>query len=90
MAEQIGIHCEKFYGLKIRGLIEMNDAFGIVNYLPKIRNLDFPGFHIAKEEVLAIVDGCRELKRLSLKEYVGFKVDAESKKRAQGIAVFEF
>lgn len=90
MAEQIGIHCKKFYGLKICGLIEMNDVFEIVNFLPKIGILDLSGSQIAKEQVLAIVDGCSELKRLSLKDCVGFKVDAELKKRAQDIEVFEF
>lgn len=90
MAKQIGIHCNKFSGLKIRGLIEMNDVFGIVNFLPKIENLDLSGSRIGKEEVLAIVDGCRELKALSLKDCVGFEVDEELKKRARGIEVFEF
>ncbi|PKU83855.1 F-box protein SKIP19 [Dendrobium catenatum] len=90
MAEQIGIHCSKFYGMKIRGFIRKEDVTGIVDFLPKIEVLDLSGSQIRKEEVLAIVDGCRGLKRLSLKECVGFEADEEVSRRARGIQVFEF
>ncbi|XP_020571922.1 F-box/LRR-repeat protein At3g48880-like [Phalaenopsis equestris] len=90
LTKRIGFHCNRFYGLKIRGSIEMNDVSGIVNFLPKIGFLDLSGSKVGKEEVLAIVDGCRELKGLNLKGCVGFEVDSELKKRAEGIEVFEF
>lgn len=90
MVEQIGIHCSRFYGIKIRGLIREEDVSGIVDFLPKIKVLDLSGSRIGREEVLAIVDGCRELRRLSLKDCVGFEVDEDVKWRARDIHVFEF
>lgn len=90
IAKQIGIHCSRFNGIKIRGLIREEDVSGIVDFLPKIEVLDLSGSRIGKEEVLAVVDGCRELKRLSLKHCVGFEVDEEVEWRARGIQVFEF
>lgn len=37
-----------------------------------------------------IVDGCRELKRLTVRDCVGFEVDDDLQNRAAGIDVFEF
>ncbi|XP_020596988.1 F-box/LRR-repeat protein At3g48880-like [Phalaenopsis equestris] len=90
IAEQIGIHCSRFYGIKICGLIGKEDVSGIVDFIPKIEVLDLSGSRIGKEEVLAILDGCRELKRLSLKDCVGFEADEEVRCRARGIKIFEF
>lgn len=90
ITKQIGIHCKNFNGLKISGVIEMNDVLEIVTFLPKIGVLDLSGSRIGKEEVLAIVDGCKDLKGLSLKGCVGLEVDGELKERVKGIAAFEF
>ncbi|PKA66015.1 F-box/LRR-repeat protein [Apostasia shenzhenica] len=89
LARQIGHHCEKFQGLKIRGSIGKEDVAAIVESLPKLRFLDLSGSRLAKEEVLAVVDGCRDLKRFSLNDCLGFEADEEVKRRASGIEELE-
>ncbi|KAK8957093.1 hypothetical protein KSP39_PZI000386 [Platanthera zijinensis] len=90
MVKQIGANCGRFRGLKIRGSIDNADAQGIVNFLPKIESLDLSGSRMRREEALAILDGCRELKRFTVRDCVGFEVDDELQRRAAGIELFEF
>ncbi|XP_020580464.1 F-box/LRR-repeat protein At3g48880-like [Phalaenopsis equestris] len=89
MVKQIGIHCNKFKGLKLRGSIKKEDAAAIVGCLPNLEWLDLSSCRLGRGELLAIVDGCRHLKRLSVRDCTGFEVDEEVKKRASGIELFE-
>ncbi|KAK8954217.1 F-box protein SKIP19 [Platanthera zijinensis] len=87
----IDLHCKNFGGLKLRGWISRDEALGIADSLPKLRFLDLSGSHLSKEEILIIVDGCRELKKLKVNDCVGFEGEDEElkKRRATAMDVFE-
>ncbi|KAK8968758.1 F-box protein FBW2 [Platanthera guangdongensis] len=91
MMKLIDLHCKNLGGLKLRGWISRDEALGIADSLPKLRFLDLSGSHLSKEEILIIVDGCRELKKLKVNDCVGFEgEDEEVKKiRATAMDVFE-
>lgn len=90
MLKLIHLHCRNFRGLKLRGSINGDEALWIVDSLPKLTFLDLSGSHLAKEEVLHIIDGCRELKQLKLNDCVGFEADDEEvKRRAAAMDEFE-
>ncbi|KAH0468727.1 hypothetical protein IEQ34_001959 [Dendrobium chrysotoxum] len=89
MVKQIGLHCNKFQGLKLRGCIKKEDAAAIIGSLPKLKWLDLSCCRLGREDLLAIIDGCRDLNRLSVRDCIGFEADDELKRRASGIVVFE-
>ncbi|KAK8952703.1 F-box protein SKIP1 [Platanthera guangdongensis] len=89
LVQQIGLNCSKFHGLKLRGSINKEDAAAIVGNLPNLRWLDLSTCRLRREEVIAIVEGCRQLKRLNLRDCVGFEADEEVRRRGSWIKVFE-
>lgn len=89
MVKQIGVHCNKFQRLKLRGSITKEDVSMIVGSLQNLKWLDLSCCRLGREELLALVDGCKDLKKLAVRECIGFEVDEEIKERASGIELFE-
>ncbi|KAG0477074.1 hypothetical protein HPP92_013915 [Vanilla planifolia] len=56
----------------------------------KLSFLDLSNCRLGREELLAIVAGCRDLRRLCVKDCVGFDADDEVRRRGTDIEVFEF
>ncbi|KAJ6838406.1 F-box/LRR-repeat protein-like [Iris pallida] len=77
LAAAIGLDCRNFRGLSMSGEVKMEDALAIVECLPKLKELNLSRSYLPKRELLAIMDGCRELETLSVKYCVGFKADDE-------------
>ncbi|KAG0477145.1 hypothetical protein HPP92_013986 [Vanilla planifolia] len=90
LVKRIGIHCSNFHGLKLRGSITKEDAAAVASFLPKLSFLDLSNCRLGREELLAIVVGCRDLRRLCVKDCVGFDADDEVRRRGTDIEVFEF
>ncbi|PKA57013.1 F-box/LRR-repeat protein [Apostasia shenzhenica] len=89
MVKKIGLHCPNFHGLKLRGLIKKEDVAAIICYLPKLQQLDLSCCRLGREQLVSLVEGCRELKRLMVCDCVGFEADEEVKRKASGMEVFE-
>ena len=90
LAVQISANCRKFRGLKMAGAIKKEDAMAIVEHLPKIKSLDLSRAYLPKEQLMVILDGCREIERLSVNECIGFETgNEEVMKKAKGIKMFE-
>lgn len=89
VVERISLNCKNFVGLRMLGSIKKDDALAIVKLLPKLKYLCLNKSYLPKEQLLLIMDGCRELERLSVKDCIGFEADEEVMKKAQGIKIFE-
>ncbi|KAG1348022.1 F-box/LRR-repeat protein [Cocos nucifera] len=89
IATQVGLNCKSFTGLRMFGAIKKEDVLAITKSLPKIRNLCLSGSYLCKKELLAMVDGCKELEKLIVNDCIGFEADEEVLKRASAITTFE-
>lgn len=89
VVKQIGKSCSNFHGLKLRGSIEKEDVAAIVGHLPNLRRLDLSTCRLGREEVIAILEGCRDLESLKVRDCVGFEADEEVRRRGSWIKVFE-
>lgn len=89
MVTQISLHCARFSGLTMAGSIKKEDVTAIVDYLPRIKRLNLSRSFLPREELLGIINGCRELHRLSVNNCIGFEADEEICRKASGIKVFE-
>lgn len=87
--EQISLNCKSFVGLQMYGCVHKEDALAIVTHLPKLKYLAMKGSFLGKEELLVILDGCRELEELDVTRCTGFDVDDEILRMASGIKTFE-
>ncbi|KAG0464781.1 hypothetical protein HPP92_018945 [Vanilla planifolia] len=72
LAENISMHCKNFCRLMVSSSIREEDAIAVARYLPKLKILELRRSYLRKEELLIILNGCRELERLSLKDCIGF------------------
>ncbi|KAH0457854.1 hypothetical protein IEQ34_013169 [Dendrobium chrysotoxum] len=91
LAAMIGQNCNDFIELKMpSSAISKEDVLAIIKFLPKLRTLDLSRSYLPKKELLLIVEGCRELERLSVKNCVGFEADEEVKTKACRIEKFEY
>lgn len=86
---EIGCHCNKFVGLKKKGDLEDEEALAIVNYLPKLKHLTIAYGFISRENLIILLDGCKELEEFVVKDCYGFEVDEEILKMAHHIKDFE-
>lgn len=77
LAAAISLGCRNFRGLSMSGEVKMEDALAIADCLPKLKKLNLSRSYLPKRELLAIMDGCRELETLSVKHCVGFNADDE-------------
>lgn len=88
--EQISLNCKSFVGLRMYGCLYKEDALAIVAHLPKLKYLAMKGSYLGKQELLVILDGCRELEELDVTRCRGFDVDDEILRKASGIKAFEY
>lgn len=91
VAAAISRNCKDFQELAIpSSSIKKEDASAIATYLPKLRSLDLSRSFVSKAELMAVVEGCGELARLSARDCVGFEADDEEiVGRGRGIRVLE-
>ncbi|KAG0466160.1 hypothetical protein HPP92_017740 [Vanilla planifolia] len=90
LAAAVGKNCKNFNELVMPcSSIKREDAFAIVTWLPKLRSLDLSGSYLPKEELLFVLEGCRELDSLTAKNCVGFEADDAVKRKAFELKIFE-
>lgn len=86
LAAEISLNCKKFRGLSMTSSITKEDASAIVTYLPKLHNLNLSRSYLPKIELLAIMDGCKELETLGANDCIGFRPnDEDVMQRASGL-----
>nr|CAB3498639.1 unnamed protein product [Digitaria exilis] len=90
LAEQLGRHCPKFASLKTSGAVKPEDAAALAKWLPGLRSLCLDRSYLPKQELLAILAGCRNLRELSARCCVGFdEGDEEIARRGARIERFD-
>uniref|UniRef100_A0ACD5W884 Uncharacterized protein n=1 Tax=Avena sativa TaxID=4498 RepID=A0ACD5W884_AVESA len=90
VAAQLGAHCPGFSGLKISGSIKPEDAAAMAISLPRLRSLCLDSSYLPKQELLAILAGCKQLVEFSARNCVGFNdKDEEVIRRGAGIDRFD-
>nr|CAN65996.1 hypothetical protein VITISV_007693 [Vitis vinifera] len=73
---QIGLHCNNFIWLSAPySYIRKDEALGIVASLPKLKYLDLHGADFEKEAVVMILQGCKQLVHLDIRDCRGFRGD---------------
>ncbi|XP_004982353.1 F-box/LRR-repeat protein At3g48880 [Setaria italica] len=72
LAAQLGRHCPNFVSLKTSGAVKPEDAAALARSLPRLRSLCLDRSYLPKQELLAIIAGCRDLRELSARGCVGF------------------
>ncbi|XP_020594220.1 uncharacterized protein LOC110034282 [Phalaenopsis equestris] len=77
LVKNISLSCRKFCWLMVSGSVRGEDALAIVRYLPKLKKLELKNSYLAKKELMTLVNGCRELEILNLKDCVGFDGEDE-------------
>ncbi|KAG0475494.1 hypothetical protein HPP92_015180 [Vanilla planifolia] len=75
LARNISLHCRNFRGLVVSGEITEVDALAIVCYLPMLKELDLSNSNLPKTELLTIIKGCKQLKKLNVNGCIGFEGD---------------
>ncbi|XP_062211889.1 F-box/LRR-repeat protein At3g48880-like [Phragmites australis] len=90
LAAQLALHCPNFTSLKISGAIKPEDAAALASSLPRLRSLCLDRSYLPKQQLLAILSGCGELREFSARSCVGFDdKDEEVTKRGARIERFE-
>ncbi|KAJ6796976.1 F-box/LRR-repeat protein-like [Iris pallida] len=87
--ERISLNCSSFRGLCLSGRIDSEDAFAIAKHLPKLKCLVMSGCSLGKRELLAILDGCRELQAVDVSNCTGFVPDDEIMRIASFVGEFK-
>ena len=87
---QIGLHCNNFIWLSAPyNYFHKDDASALVASLPKLEYLDLHGGGFEKEALLMILQGCKHLVHLDVRQCFGFDDDdAEILELASHIPVF--
>ncbi|KAJ6853097.1 F-box/LRR-repeat protein-like [Iris pallida] len=88
--EQISLNCNNFTGLRLSGRISREHALAIVDHLPRLKYLAMSGCSLSKRELLAILDGCKELEAVDVSNCTGFVVDDEITRIASFIRDFKY
>ncbi|KAK1645699.1 hypothetical protein QYE76_063504 [Lolium multiflorum] len=87
---QLGTHCPNFSGLKTSGSIKPEDVAAMAASLPGLRSLCLDSSYLPKQELLAILAGCKQLVDFSARNCVGFsEQDEEVIARGARIERFE-
>ncbi|CAL4934849.1 unnamed protein product [Urochloa decumbens] len=89
LAEQLGRHCPNFASLKTTGAVKPEDAAALARWLPRLRSLCLDRSYMPRQELLAILAGCRELRELSARGCVGFD-DADEEIARRGARIERF
>ncbi|CAL5416383.1 unnamed protein product [Camellia sinensis] len=70
---QINIHCKNYIGLAIvRAHVEQDEALAIVTLLPNIKQLFLRHAYMEKENLMMILQGCKELEYFDVRHCIGF------------------
>ncbi|KAK8957088.1 hypothetical protein KSP39_PZI000381 [Platanthera zijinensis] len=77
IAEAIGANCPKFAELRLCGVIERRDAKAIVKNLPRLKRLEMTSSFMRREDLVVILEGCRELQAVDVSRSGGFDGDDE-------------
>lgn len=86
---QISAHCVKFTGLKMFGHIKKEDSYALVHSLPKLKYLNLSKSDMTENELMIMIEGLKEMKKLIVNECVGFQVDDVVKRWSLGIQTFQ-
>ncbi|THG17007.1 hypothetical protein TEA_026052 [Camellia sinensis var. sinensis] len=88
---ETAIHCKNLVAFAvISGYIEERHASAIVNLLPNIKRLSLRHAHMARENLVMILKGCKELEYLDVSFCEGFdEGDGEILKLASHISSFK-
>ncbi|KAF5935711.1 hypothetical protein HYC85_026840 [Camellia sinensis] len=88
---QINIHCKNSIGLAIaRAHVEQDEASAIVTLLPNIKQLFLRHAYMEKENLVMILQGCKELEYFDVRHCIGFdEGDDEILKLASHIRTFK-
>ncbi|CAL9208002.1 unnamed protein product [Musa hybrid cultivar] len=89
LVARIGHDCRRFTRLRVSGLITPEDACVMVNCLPELKCLDLSKSYLTKTELGVIVNGCKSLERLAVKDCLGFEADEEVVSMASNLKVFD-
>lgn len=86
---RISIHCKNFRRLHIKsGICEIASS-AIVNLLPNIKYLSLRSAYVFRDDLIILLQGCKELEVLDARDCVGFdEGDDEVLKLASRIASF--
>lgn len=89
VAAQLALHCPDFSSLKVSGSIKTEDAAAMAVSLPRLRSLCLDKSYLPRQELLAILAGCMELREFSARSCVGFdEKDEEVVRRGARIERF--
>uniref|UniRef100_A0A0A9HRI4 Uncharacterized protein n=1 Tax=Arundo donax TaxID=35708 RepID=A0A0A9HRI4_ARUDO len=72
VAAQLALHCPNFTSLKSSGAVKPEDAAALARCLPRLRSLCLDRSYMPRQELLAILAGCKELREFSARSCVGF------------------
>lgn len=89
MVSEISRNCGNFTALRVSGSIKKEDAWAVVNSLPELKHLELSKSYLTKAELMVIMNGCRKLERLSVRNCLGFEADEEVLRTGSGIKAFE-
>ncbi|XP_020594066.1 F-box/LRR-repeat protein At3g48880-like [Phalaenopsis equestris] len=89
LVEEIRANCPKFTGFHLCGYFDGKDAKAIVECLPKLRSLNMSGSFVKRDDLVMILEGCRELQDVDVSRCRGFDAEDEIlKKASSGIKKF--
>ncbi|XP_040378588.1 F-box/LRR-repeat protein At3g48880-like [Oryza brachyantha] len=91
VAAQLALHCPDLAGLRIAsGSIKPEDAAAMAASLPRLRSLCLDRCYLPRQELLAILAGCAELREFTARGCVGFdEKDEEVLRRGAGMERFD-
>jgi hypothetical protein len=91
LAASLAQHCPNFVSLKTSGAVKPEDANALARSLPSLRSLCLDRSYLPRQELLAVLAGCRrELRDFSARSCIGFdENDEEVKRQAAGIERFD-
>jgi len=72
LAAQLALHCPGFASLKTSGAVKPEDAAALARSLPGLRSLCLDRSYLPREQLLAILAGCRDLREFCARGCVGF------------------
>lgn len=90
LVAQLARHCPGFASLKTSGAVKPEDAAALARSLPGLRSLCLDRSYLPREQLLAVLAGCRALREFSARSCVGFDdTDEEVLRRGARIPRFD-
>lgn len=88
MLEQIGHFCPNFSGLNLCGFFNGRDAEAMTRCLPRLKTLLMSASFLRREDLLLILEGCKELEEVDVSRCRGLDVDEGLLRRASKMKRF--